>query len=158
MNHTFISECGVWNLSQTNAKTEFTSPRKNSRRFCWFALQNLWQEIFNDRWKESTRKNSHCRQTIRVFVLRKGVCPKSKHAGNGLFSYFLLWFDLNNIRCLSLIITSKAAFLLTCRILCTRYRNTVNWAVMHHMPYNTDNFNLMNKFTITFNCYITCPY
>ena len=112
MNHTFISECGVWNLPQTNAKTEFTSPRKNSRRFCWFALQNLWQKIFNDRWKESTRKNSHCRQTIRVFVLRKGVCPKSKHAGKGLFSYFLLWFDLNDICCLSSNVTSKAAFYL----------------------------------------------
>ena len=152
MNHTLISECGMWNLPQTNAETEFTSPRKNSRRFCRFALQNLWQEIFNDRWKESTRKNSHCRQTIRVFILWKGVCPKSKHAGNGLFSYFLLWFDLNNICCLFLNLKSKTAFLLTCRILCTRYRNTVNRAVMHHVTYNIDNFNLMNKFTMTFNC------
>ena len=118
----------------------------------------MWQEIFHDRWKESARKNSHCRQTIRVFVLRKGVCPKSKHAGNGLFSYFLLWFDLNNIRCLSLNVKSKSASLLTYRILCTRYRNTVNRAVMHHVTYNIDNFNLMNKFTITFNCYIRCPY
>ena len=137
MNHTLFSECGMWNLPQADAKKKFTSPRKNSRRFCWFALQNLWQKIFNDRWKESARKNSHCRQTIRVFVLRKGVCPKSKHAGNGLFSYFLLWIDLNNIRCLSLNVKSIAVFFsLTCRILCTRYRNTVNRAVMQHMSYN----------------------
>ena len=149
----------MWNLPQTNAETEFTSPRKNSRRFCRFTLQNLWQEIFNYRWKESTRKNSHCRQTIRVFILWKGVCPKGKHAGNGLFLCFLLWIDLNNICCPSLNVKSKAFFyLFTRRILCTCYDNTVNRAAMQHMLYCSDNFNCLTKLAMTFKSRIYAPF
>ena len=86
----FTTECWMWNLPQNDAKTKLTSSCKNAWRVCWFAMQGLWQKIFNNWWKKSTRKDTYGRQTVWMFILWKSLCSKSQHAGMCLWMLTLI--------------------------------------------------------------------